>query len=130
MCKTSLFTIRIMDKKNIFWFAQKLAKSACLGRSPKISAKVSPLYTRYPIVTRRAWPAGCTQPLGRVRRASKGILHTSFPYGWVFRPTNVSKISIPNNNQILPRKYCAFMSSYAKEYLERQAKRCIQETLL
>ena len=29
------------------------------------------LYTRYPIVARRAWP------LGRVRRASKGILHTS-----------------------------------------------------
>ena len=28
------------------------------------------LYTRYPIVARRAWP------LGRVRRASKGILHT------------------------------------------------------
>ena len=33
------------------------------------------LYTRYPIVARRAWPAGL--PLGRVRRASKGILHTS-----------------------------------------------------
>ena len=32
------------------------------------------LYTRYPIVARRAWPAGC---IGRVRRASKGILHTS-----------------------------------------------------
>ena len=30
------------------------------------------LYTRYPIVARRAWPAG------RVRRASKGILHTIF----------------------------------------------------
>ena len=29
------------------------------------------LYTRYPIVARRAWPAGC---IGRVRRASKGIL--------------------------------------------------------
>ena len=29
------------------------------------------LYTRYPIVARRAWP------LGRVRRASKGILHTN-----------------------------------------------------
>ena len=26
----------------------------------------------------RAWPSGCAQPLGRVRRASKGILHTSF----------------------------------------------------
>ena len=26
----------------------------------------------------RAWPSGCiVQPLGRVRRASKGILHTS-----------------------------------------------------
>ena len=35
-----------------------------------------PLYTRYPIVARRAWPVGCAQPLGRVRRASKGILHT------------------------------------------------------
>ena len=32
------------------------------------------LYTRYPIVARRAWPAGC---IGRVRRASKGILHTN-----------------------------------------------------
>ena len=31
------------------------------------------LYTRYPIVARRAWPV---QPLSRVRRASKGILHT------------------------------------------------------
>ena len=31
------------------------------------------LYTRYPIVARRAWPTGC---IGRVRRASKGILHT------------------------------------------------------
>ena len=30
-------------------------------------------YTRYPIVARRAWPTGC---IGRVRRASKGILHT------------------------------------------------------
>ena len=35
------------------------------------------LYTRYPIVARRAWPAGFVQPLGRVHRASKGILHTS-----------------------------------------------------
>ena len=25
---------------------------------------------------RRAWPTGLVQPLGRVRRASKGILHT------------------------------------------------------
>ena len=32
------------------------------------------LYTRYPIVARRAWPTGC---IGRVRRASKGILHTT-----------------------------------------------------
>ena len=32
-----------------------------------------PLYTIYPIVARRAWPTGC---IGRVRRASKGILHT------------------------------------------------------
>ena len=32
---------------------------------------VTYLYTRYPIVARRAWPTG------RVRRASKGILHTS-----------------------------------------------------
>ena len=31
--------------------------------------------TIYPIVTRRAWPTSC-MPLGRVRRASKGILHT------------------------------------------------------
>ena len=38
------------------------------------------LYTRYPIVARRAWPAGCIQPLGRVRRASKGILHTNLAY--------------------------------------------------
>ena len=30
------------------------------------------LYTRYPIVARRTWP------LGRVRRASKGILHTTY----------------------------------------------------
>ena len=30
------------------------------------------LYTRDPIVARRAWPTG------RVRRASKGILHTIF----------------------------------------------------
>ena len=30
------------------------------------------LYTRYPIVARRAWPTG------RVRRVSKGILHTRF----------------------------------------------------
>ena len=32
------------------------------------------MYTRYPIVARRAWP------LGRVRRASKGILHTKVMY--------------------------------------------------
>ena len=31
------------------------------------------LYTRYPIVARRAWPTGC---IGRVCRANKGILHT------------------------------------------------------
>ena len=30
------------------------------------------LYTRYPIVARRT-----VQPLGQVRRASKGILHTT-----------------------------------------------------
>ena len=39
------------------------------------------LYTIYPIVVRRAWPTGCiafVQPLGRVRRASKGILHTTY----------------------------------------------------
>ena len=35
------------------------------------------LYTRYPIVARRAWPTGC---IGRVRRASKGILHTNARY--------------------------------------------------
>ena len=40
----------------------------------KIQLLVSCLYTRYPIVARRAWP------LGRVRRASKGILHTSLLY--------------------------------------------------
>ena len=35
------------------------------------------LYTRYPIVARRAWPAGQVhRALGRARRASKGILHT------------------------------------------------------
>ena len=31
------------------------------------------IYARYPIVA-RAWPSGC---IGRVRRASKGILHTN-----------------------------------------------------
>ena len=35
------------------------------------------LYTRYPIVARRAWPAGFVEHLGRVRRASKGILHAT-----------------------------------------------------
>ena len=39
-----------------------------------LKENVDVLYTRYPIVARRAWPV---QPLGRVRRASKGILHTS-----------------------------------------------------
>ena len=39
------------------------------------------LYTRYPIVARRAWPT--VQPLGRVRRASKGILHTSTTFNIV-----------------------------------------------
>ena len=34
-------------------------------------ARALGLYTRYPIVARRAWP------IGRVRRASTGILHTS-----------------------------------------------------
>ena len=34
------------------------------------------LYTRYPIVA-RALGLAAVQPLGRVRRASKGILHTS-----------------------------------------------------
>ena len=34
------------------------------------------LYTKYPIFARRAWPAG------RVRRASKGILHTSSQYNY------------------------------------------------
>ena len=33
------------------------------------------LYTRYPIVA-RALGLAAVQPLGRVRRASKGILHT------------------------------------------------------
>ena len=41
------------------------------------SNHVTVLYTRYPIVARRAWP------LGRVRRASKGILHTSDSNGHV-----------------------------------------------
>ena len=34
------------------------------------------LYTRYPIVA-RAFGLAAVQPLGRVRRASKGILHTT-----------------------------------------------------
>ena len=37
-------------------------------------ARALDLYTGYPIVARRAWPTGC---IGRVRRASKGIFHTS-----------------------------------------------------
>ena len=43
------------------------------------------LYTRYPIVARRAWPTG------RVRRASKGILHTN-DYGIYVRPQNAGGI--------------------------------------
>ena len=35
------------------------------------------LYTRYPIVARRAWPASL-YTIGRVRRVSKSILHTSY----------------------------------------------------
>ena len=44
----------------------------------KYTSQPCTLYTRYPIVARRPWPTGCIdQPLGRVRRASKGILHTN-----------------------------------------------------
>ena len=38
----------------------------------------NPLYTRYPIVA-RVLGLAAVQPLGRVRRASKGILHTIEP---------------------------------------------------
>ena len=48
-----------------------LSSRAALGLPS--ASREQRLYTRYPIVARRAWP---TQPLGRVRRASKGILHT------------------------------------------------------
>ena len=40
----------------------------------RIVTRMSHLYKIYPIVARRAWPV---QPLGRVRRASKGILRTN-----------------------------------------------------
>ena len=39
------------------------------------------LYTRYPIVARALGLAAAVQPLGRVRRASKGILHTNINHG-------------------------------------------------
>ena len=43
------------------------------------------LYTRYPIVARALGLAAAVQPLGRVRRASKGILHTSLVYKIPYR---------------------------------------------
>ena len=47
-------------------------------RAPRLAFRpsASRLYTRYPIVARELGLAA-VQPLGRVRRASKGILHTS-----------------------------------------------------
>ena len=53
-------------------FSKFLGLNAVLVELDELS---SGLYTRYPIVARRAWPTGC---MGRVRRASKGILHTKF----------------------------------------------------
>ena len=43
------------------------------------STSIFGLYTRYPIVARRAWP------LGRVRRASKGILHTIIWFNFCYK---------------------------------------------
>ena len=57
------------DDTNIF-VADK-CKNTVYETANKVLEFVYRLYTRYPIVARRA------QPLGRVRRASKGILHTS-----------------------------------------------------
>ena len=47
------------------------------GSNMNFSNLAHNLYTRYPIVARRAWHAG------RVRRASKGILHTSSQYNYL-----------------------------------------------
>ena len=56
------------------WGFRTLVPGIPTGRNPHSSAHIAFLYTRYPIVARRAWP------LGRVRRASKGILHTNRVY--------------------------------------------------
>ena len=59
-------------------FKAILVKDTCL-RIPEIYKKKFQLsltlYTRYPIVARALGLAAAVQPLGRVRRASKGILH-------------------------------------------------------
>ena len=59
--------------KNLISIRELFERSYCNVRNlgSVISLEIFILYTRYPIVARRAWP------LGRVRRASKGILHTN-----------------------------------------------------
>ena len=73
------FLIHLIRLDEIVDLMYSLVKLAILSqKTPKthqsghISKPHFALYTRYPIVARRAWS------LGRVRRASKGILHTTF----------------------------------------------------
>ena len=74
---------RRLKHKNLVFGADKeklgLWMPNCRIKASKISNipdSHSILYTRYPIVA-RALGLAAVQPLGRVRRASKGILHTT-----------------------------------------------------
>ena len=81
--------------------------SATETKTPTKEFKETPgkeLYTRYPIVARRAWPTGC---IGRVRRASKGILHTrEGGVGAIFQPTGGLTRSAPEGLSISRSRRC------------------------
>ena len=65
--------MRVTTGNIVFWFS-RLFLSFWLA----LSRTLFNLYTRYPIVSSRAWPTAAVQRLGRMRHASKGILHTPF----------------------------------------------------
>ena len=64
------------DQKNIFWFAQKSAKSASIGKR------------------------GTFCPF--LNKPNNIFFTKRFPINREFRPTGISKIIIPNNNQLPP----------------------------
>ena len=72
LCGPSMVMGILVLSLNLSWKFPQWQNS---NKDKKLNAHDEVFYTRYPIVA-RALGLAAVQPLGRVRRASKGILHT------------------------------------------------------